>query len=1255
MEDKDNIRLINWNARSLKNKKTELELLIRSFHPHILVVTETWLIKSQTLHIHGYNIYRRDRAEGRGGGVAILVSKDLVTSPLEINITNPEETYFLDVLGVELSTRVGILEIVGVYSPPGPEPDIDSWRELISPTKHLRLCITSGDFNAHSNAWGSNKSNLRGNRLSAAADLCNMVPLNDKDFTHLAPLNQANNNLDLVFINSSFVPNCTTEVIHDLFSSDHLPVLCNINIRPSMVEPSKHRINTKDVDWGKLKGELEVLTDVDLMGECHLSPEVKYNNLINVITSTLMKCGARIPKTNRGERKAQPLWWSEECDKLVMERRKFLQQYLNLQTRDNLIKYKRENNRVKRELRKIKSDAFKNFCENLNFDTGLTNIWRRIKGMITRAKGGTEGVFTSQDSGKMKALQNTLVREEIPPKIFIPLMVHQPEVLSPFNNRFSEWEFETALKASNLKSSPGMDSVTYSIISKLPQKTREILLNIFNEMFMTSCYPESWRDTLIRFIPKGGGDYRPISLTSCVTKLFERMVQARLEHLSESNQWIPDFQFGFRRGRSSNSAAAVLVSDICRAFGRGESLLALALDIKGAFNSIIPQRVIQELMKVEAPPRIINFIGFLFSRRNLYFSLGGEAPRISGVGVPQGGVLSPMLFSFALKSVGDLLPDGIQIIMYADDIIIYISGLDVEQSSRLLKIAFELIESYLAELNLEISVKKTQFTIFSRIKEVKKSRYTMTLGEQTLVASKTLKYLGITLDQGLRWHDQINENFCKAKRALNVVKTLTGIRWGPSSTSLLLVSRALIVSILNWGVEFIIGAAKTHLEALDRVCYAAIRMSLGCMDSTPLSILLSEAGMAHPAIIRTELAELNILRCAQWKNNLMHRKLKDLAQDIPNFPRKVPQNASGIIKTYKSIEGLEMMMDSTVLPSYYDLTWNQLMMGGIAELNVGRELKIVDDAQSHLDKYIDEHFPQATLIFTDASFNPTSNRAALSFFALNNNHRFGIRTSEFHSIENLELLAISYAIEHSIRYQLKNVVILSDSRRAVEQFLNPILGNKKVSPLIQDMVRKIEAYLNLSLGPIKLLWVPSHRGIKGNEIADEISRNAAALPLIKNIDLSYMDVKAMVKRDMRHWGDVCWPFFPRGESTNIYYDYINVKSPRPWFAGVQINRRITTLITRIRTGHILTYDHLVERGWLDSLGCDCGYEQKTLRHLLLVCPHFSKGREQILSFLSSIDSSTTDVAVNLKIAALLLKPGTVSKFQKFFHQNTTTI
>lgn len=132
-----------------------------------------------------------------------------------------------------------------------------------------------------------------------------------------------------------------------------------------------------------------------------------------------------------------------------------------------------------------------------------------------------------------------------------------------------------------------MDSIGYTIIKKLPTSCQSLLLKSFNFFFKNSIFPETWRDNLILFIPKPEGKgFRPISLSSNISKLFERLIHRRLEYIAESKDWFPPFQYGSHKARSSSDCAAVAYTDILLSFEKKESVLAVSLDIKGAYNCV---------------------------------------------------------------------------------------------------------------------------------------------------------------------------------------------------------------------------------------------------------------------------------------------------------------------------------------------------------------------------------------------------------------------------------------------------------------------------------------------------------------------------------------------------------------------------------------------------------------------------------------------------------------------------------------------
>lgn len=129
---KNNLKLIDWNARSILSKKLELEMLAHQFQPDIICLTETWLKSTQRLDLHNFHVHRKDRDQGRGGGVAILVDTNLVPSPLvpELTLEEINDLYPSDYLGLTVHTSIVAMEIMVVYAPHNSNPEVETWQNL---------------------------------------------------------------------------------------------------------------------------------------------------------------------------------------------------------------------------------------------------------------------------------------------------------------------------------------------------------------------------------------------------------------------------------------------------------------------------------------------------------------------------------------------------------------------------------------------------------------------------------------------------------------------------------------------------------------------------------------------------------------------------------------------------------------------------------------------------------------------------------------------------------------------------------------------------------------------------------------------------------------------------------------------------------------------------------------------------------------------------------------------------------------------
>lgn len=127
-------------------------------------------------------------------------------------------------------------------------------------------------------------------------------------------------------------------------------------------------------------------------------------------------------------------------------------------------------------------------------------------------------------------------------------------------------------------SAPGLDGISYAVIRKLPQITSDLLLELFNRFFLGSEFPTDWRNTNVIFIPKPGGkSFRPISLTSTLCKLFERIVHKRLEHVEERGNFIPNSSLDLGRDVRPPNVLLLCQRTFLRVLRLGNTLLLLLL------------------------------------------------------------------------------------------------------------------------------------------------------------------------------------------------------------------------------------------------------------------------------------------------------------------------------------------------------------------------------------------------------------------------------------------------------------------------------------------------------------------------------------------------------------------------------------------------------------------------------------------------------------------------------------------------------
>ena len=229
------------------------------------------------------------------------------------------------------------------------------------------------------------------------------------------------------------------------------------------------------------------------------------------------------------------------------------------------------------------------------------------------------------------------------------------------------FELEQAIQSTRKKGAPGPDDIPPTFLKSLGPHGKQELLNIFNLSLTSESCPQIWRLAIIIPLLKAKkpasqlGSYRPISLTSCIAKLLERMVANRIYHLAETNNWIHPSQAGCRKGRSCEDQITRTVQRISDGFNASpmQRSVMVLLDFSQAYDTVWRQRLLLMLAEKGLPIPLVRWLSSFLSNRLAKVRLNGTTSnsRTMHQGLPQGSVLAPLLFILYITTLAEILPE----------------------------------------------------------------------------------------------------------------------------------------------------------------------------------------------------------------------------------------------------------------------------------------------------------------------------------------------------------------------------------------------------------------------------------------------------------------------------------------------------------------------------------------------------------------------------------------------------------------------
>jgi retron-type reverse transcriptase len=243
--------------------------------------------------------------------------------------------------------------------------------------------------------------------------------------------------------------------------------------------------------------------------------------------------------------------------------------------------------------------------------------------------------------------------------------------------------------------SSGEDMISNVMLKNVSTKFKKVILHLFQLSIEESRIPDRWKNVIVKMIPKkniGKSDpknYRPIYMTNCLARLCERFVLLVIHNHLKKKKILVKQQSGFRAHRQTKDNIFTLCQANLQAMNKKNKNCVVFFDISKAFDKVWHYGLLYKLKELKFDYYVINWIKEFLNERHFCVKINNIVSckyRIE-TGVPQGGVLSPILFSIFINDVIEnntsYRKTKIEACLFADDLSTYCSSkkLDIIEKS----------------------------------------------------------------------------------------------------------------------------------------------------------------------------------------------------------------------------------------------------------------------------------------------------------------------------------------------------------------------------------------------------------------------------------------------------------------------------------------------------------------------------------------------------------------------------------------------
>ena len=848
-------RFLQLNINGIQSSAKELSEFLVKNQISVAALQESKLKKkSKSPVIPGYSVIRKDRPRDDGGGGLLMLVKEnieyevLDTSQIE-SVPSQVHQWPLELLGIKVKLNNSQLDVFNVYIPPVSRDR--NYRPSLTPLLSFSEndSIIAGDFNAHNAGWFSQLDVqdadvvARGDGFVDEIEASEYCILNEGDQTRRPSAGSASSP-DITMISAHLASAVSWKVVVDL-NSDHLPIVVEFDDdREEDGEVRRTYVNLKKAKWEEWTKYVEKgVSNLKIPSSCSRGTK-NFNRVIERANKLYIPSGSR--------KSYKPSFPAEAAR--LRERRNNLRE-VNHEDPD----IPALNQQISQIIREEGQKAWIEKLEEVDprHSTNTKPFWGIIKGLSGKTcrqsknqpirfkgklKKRPEHIATSFNIQytTLKPHKSSKESRKVKRKLLKRRLVHD-------YNPFTEDQVAAEIKKVSNSSALGPDGMSNVHLKHLGLKAIKFVTRLFNLSVRHADVPAIWKLAHIIPLLKPGKEadkglsYRPISLLCALVKLLERLL---LLSVVEALPRGPS-QHGFAPMHSTSTAVFPIANRIATAFNEvkpASRVATVAVDISKAFDSVDSDMLLSRIADSYLHPNLVRWLGSFLKGRKAITLYEGKASRQRSVhlGVPQGAVLSPCLFSFFVASI----PNSAEICcMFADDNTMSETGTVIDIERKLQEDVDELV-SWCAENNLKIEPTKSSVCLFTPWTSKSERNPVISINGVQLQVKDQLEILGIIVSRHGSFAPQIDSIISRGRERLKILRALAGSSWGCQKEVILMTYKALILPIINYGcVVWYPMSPSGKIEELQRIQNSALRIATGCHLKTDIHHLHDECKM----------------------------------------------------------------------------------------------------------------------------------------------------------------------------------------------------------------------------------------------------------------------------------------------------------------------------------------------------------------------------------------------------------------------------